>query len=165
MGRQGSGRRERARPTGLDHMDRTVPLLRAQRDSPAAVEHPVRSDHHPRAGARSGTLHHADHRMPDQRGVQRGAATLRRRRLRHVDHHHHFADADRERPDQRLPARHPADHRVQLRCPAYGARPPGGPHGLRHADRLRHGAGVGTRHIPRLFRLMVHLGNRLSSTS
>ena len=69
-----------------------------------------------------------DHRPTVQRGVQRGAATLRRRRLCHVDpHHHHLADADRERLDQRLPARHPTGSSGLTRRPAHGARPPGDP--------------------------------------
>lgn len=76
-GRKGRGRRERDRPVDLIGVDHPVPRLRAQRHPVEAVQHPLQSSHRADPDPRVGAVHHADHRMPHQRGVQRRAATIR----------------------------------------------------------------------------------------
>ena len=77
LGRKGRGRRERDRPVDLIGVDHPVPRLRAQRHPVEAVQHPLQSSHRADPDPRVGAVHHADHRMPHQRGVQRRAATIR----------------------------------------------------------------------------------------
>lgn len=77
-GVKGRGRRERDRPVDLIGVDHPVPRLRAQRHPVETVQHPLQSSHRADPDPRVGAVHHADHRMPHQRGVQRRAATIRR---------------------------------------------------------------------------------------